>query len=85
LFFDEHVEADSVHDMIATYDLAGSLAQQEPTLSTDIVFGARALRALDERWTRRLLDSWRAGRTSLLDDSASASTEGQPSGARPLR
>ncbi len=26
--FDEHVVADSVHDMIATYDLAGNVADQ---------------------------------------------------------
>jgi Iron-containing redox enzyme len=64
-FFDEHVEADSVHDMIATYDLAGSLALQEPHLATDILFGALALGALDDRWADRVLGHWRAGRTSL--------------------
>jgi Iron-containing redox enzyme len=64
-FFDEHVEADSVHDMIATYDLAGSLAWQEPALATDIVFGARALETLDDRWAELALDRWRVGATSL--------------------
>ncbi len=66
LFFDEHVEADSVHDMIATYDLAGSLARQEPALAADIVFGARALGLLDSRWADHVLGRWRAGSTSLL-------------------
>ena len=41
LFFDEHVVADSVHDQIALHDLAGGLAQHEPRLVDDIVFGAR--------------------------------------------
>ena len=67
VFFDEHVEADSVHDMIATYDLAGALALQEPILSADIVFGARALELLDARWADRVLGRWRAGSTSLLN------------------
>jgi hypothetical protein len=65
-FFDEHVEADSVHDMIATYDLAGSLAQQEPSIAPDIVFGARALDIVDDRWTKHVLGRWRAGSTSLV-------------------
>lgn len=66
LFFDEHVEADSVHDMIAAYDVAGSLAQAEPILAPDIVFGARALNLLDARWADHVLGRWRAGSTSLV-------------------
>ena len=64
-FFDEHVTADSVHDMIATYDLAGSLALQEPELASDIVFGARALGTLDGRWADHVLARWHVGATSL--------------------
>jgi len=71
-FFDEHVEADSVHDMIATYDLAGSLAMQEPELTTDILFGARALGSLDDRWADHVLDRWRASTTSLREESSPA-------------
>ena len=32
-FYDEHVEADAVHENIAAYDLAGGLARQEPELA----------------------------------------------------
>ena len=46
-FFDEHVEADSVHENIAAYDMAQGLAVAEPDLTADILFGARALLALD--------------------------------------
>jgi hypothetical protein len=64
-FYDEHVEADAMHENIAAYDLAGGLASQEPELAADILFGARALLFLEDRFGRRLLDAWGEGRTSL--------------------
>jgi hypothetical protein len=64
-FYDEHVEADAVHEAIAAWDLADALAREEPELAGDIVFGARALLALEARWGQHLLAAWRAGRTSL--------------------
>ena len=66
-FFDEHVEADAVHENIAAVDLAGGLARQEPALSADILWGARTLAALDGRWAAAVLDAWRAGRSSLRE------------------
>ena len=65
-FHDEHVEADSVHENIAAYDLAGGLARAEPELAADILFGARALLALEDRFARCLLGAWEGGETSLL-------------------
>ena len=65
-FFDEHVEADAVHDMIATYDLAEVLAEEEPALADDILFGARALDLVESRAADHLLAAWCAGGTSLL-------------------
>jgi len=64
-FFDEHVEADAVHENIAAYDLAGGLARAEPELAGDILFGAGALLNLEDRVARHLLTAWDAGRTSL--------------------
>jgi hypothetical protein len=64
-FYDEHVEADSVHENVAAYDLAGGLARQEPELADDIVFGAQALLRLEDRFARHLLDAWGADRSSL--------------------
>jgi Iron-containing redox enzyme len=64
-FYDEHVEADAVHENIAAYDLAGGLARAEPRLAEDVVFGARALLHLEDRFARRLLDAWERGETSL--------------------
>ncbi|MDX6610577.1 MAG: hypothetical protein QOF85_2502 [Solirubrobacterales bacterium] len=64
-FYDEHVEADAVHENIAAYDLAGGLARAEPELAADIIFGARALLYLEARFAARLLSAWEAGETSL--------------------
>lgn len=64
-FYDEHVEADAVHENIAAHDLAGGLALQEPELAADIVFGARALLHLEDRFGRHLLDAWERDETSL--------------------
>jgi Iron-containing redox enzyme len=65
-FFDEHVEADSVHENIAVYDMAQGLALSEPDLADDILFGVRALLDLDARWAEHVLGSWDRGATSLL-------------------
>jgi Iron-containing redox enzyme len=66
LFFDEHVEADAVHENIAAVDLAGGLLRQEPELCALLLWGAETLAFLDARWAGSVLESWRAGRTSLL-------------------
>jgi len=64
-FFDEHVEADAVHEAVAATDLAGALATQEG-LGREIVFGARALQATEGLAAAQQLDAWTAGRSSLL-------------------
>jgi hypothetical protein len=65
-FFDEHVEADAVHENLAAVDLAGGLARLEPALAGDILWGARALVEVEGRWAQHLLGAWAAGRSSLL-------------------
>ena len=64
-YFDEHVEADAVHEQIAGRDLAGALAEQEPELVHDILFGAAACLWVDELVGAHLLGAWQAGATSL--------------------
>ena len=64
-FYDEHVEADAVHENIAAWDLAGGLAAEEPEVAADILFGARALLQVEARWATHLMDSWERGKTSL--------------------
>ena len=65
LYFDEHVEADAVHEQIAGRDLAGGLAEAQPELLPDIIFGARACLYADGLVGRHLLSEWQEGRSSL--------------------
>jgi hypothetical protein len=64
-FFDEHVEADAVHEAVAAVDLAGGLARQEPALARDILWGASALVAVEGRWAGHLMAAWERGASSL--------------------
>jgi hypothetical protein len=70
-FFDEHVEADSVHENIALYDMAQGLAISEPALAGEIVFGVRSLLLLDSRFGAHLIECWEAGASSLIEAVAS--------------
>jgi hypothetical protein len=69
-FYDEHVEADSVHENIAAWDLAGGLAAEEPEVAADILFGARALLQIEARWATHLMDAWERGESSLREAAA---------------
>lgn len=65
LFYDEHVEADSVHEQIVVRDLAGGLARQRPEAAEDIVFGAAACLALDDLLGEHVTARWERGESSL--------------------
>lgn len=64
-YFDEHVEADAVHEQLAAVDLCGSWAAEHPERGHEILLGAAATLALDARFATRLMDQWGA-----LDDEA---------------
>lgn len=66
-YFDIHVEADAVHEQIAAHDLAGSLAEDEPRLLDDILFGAAACLAVDGMGSANLLEAFSDQRSSLRD------------------
>lgn len=80
LFFDEHVEADAVHENLAAVDLAGGLIRQDSSLCRSLLWGAEALAELDSRWAAHVLGCWREHRTSLRPELA----EGQPDPRQPL-
>jgi len=64
-YFDEHVEADAVHEQIAARDLAGGLVAAEPELLDDVLFGA-AVSLLVDGWPgEHMLQRWAAGESSL--------------------
>lgn len=66
-YFDEHVEADAVHEQIAARDLAGGLAEAEPELLEDILFGASTVLTLDALQGAEQLAAWKEGRSALRE------------------
>ena len=65
VFYDEHVEADAVHEQIASVDMCGSLVAGEPDLAVDVLFGAACSLAMDGLAAVHLLGAWEAGRSAL--------------------
>jgi hypothetical protein len=65
-FYDEHVEADAVHEQIAAHDMCGSFCAAEPDRAADVLFGARCALELDGRWAAGVLGSWERAQSSLL-------------------
>lgn len=64
-FYDEHVEADAVHEQVVRHDVIGGLLAEEPHLAPDIAFGIGATGLLEDRLAARLLTAWRSGESSL--------------------
>jgi hypothetical protein len=57
-YFDEHVEADAVHEVLAGHEICGSMAADEPELAADVLFGAFTCLDLEARLAAALLASW---------------------------
>lgn len=72
LYFDEHVEADAVHEQIAARDLAGSLAEDEPDTVDNILFGAAACLTVDGWVGAHIRNAWDGGRSALRKSLAEA-------------
>ncbi|MEV0211229.1 iron-containing redox enzyme family protein [Streptomyces sp. NPDC050788] len=64
-FYDEHVEADAVHEQVVRHEVIGGLLADEPHLASDVVFGIDATGYLEDRFGAELLGEWREGRSSL--------------------
>ncbi|MGY1582214.1 iron-containing redox enzyme family protein [Streptomyces sp. MN13] len=69
-FYDEHVEADAVHEQVVRHDVIGGLLNEEPHLAPDVAFGIDATGHVEDRLADRLLADWRAGRSSLRPNGA---------------
>jgi Iron-containing redox enzyme len=72
VFYDEHVEADAVHEQIASVDMCGSLVADEPGLAPDVLFGAACSLAMDGVAATHLLGAWETGRSALRRERALA-------------
>jgi hypothetical protein len=64
-YFDEHVEADAVHEQIAGRDLAGRLAEQEPALRDDVLWGAALCLAVEGDVGAYAMERWQHGEPAL--------------------
>lgn len=74
-FYDEHVTADALHEQLAAHDLCGGLAEAEPELTEDIMFGAATSLYIDTRFAEHVLGCWAAGQSSLYRSRQPAPTE----------
>lgn len=59
-YYDEHVEADAVHEQLAIRDVCGSLVAAEPHLTEDVLFGAWTYLDLETRAASAMLERWGA-------------------------
>lgn len=57
-YFDEHVEADAVHEQLALRALCEPLVAAEPELHDDVLFGAAACVLLDAEAAEQTLADW---------------------------
>ncbi len=57
-YYDEHVEADAVHEQLAVRTIARALLAEEPELEHDLWFGAFSCLDLENRFARTMLARW---------------------------
>jgi hypothetical protein len=75
-FYDEHVEADAVHEQLAAVDLCGSFADLEPALTGQLLWGAACILAVEGRFSAMLLDRFQAAeKKTVIDLREAASAE----------
>ena len=65
-YFDEHVEADAVHEQLACRHICQRLVEQHPELHEDVLFGAAVCMQLEALSGTLMVDSWRSGASALL-------------------
>jgi hypothetical protein len=64
-YWDEHVEADAVHEQLAVRGICGQLVAEDPRLADDVLMGAAACLETEARWSAAVLEAFEAGRSSL--------------------
>ncbi|MFE6986090.1 iron-containing redox enzyme family protein [Streptomyces griseus] len=70
-FYDEHVEADAVHEQVVRHEVIAGLLADEPGLAADVVLGIEATGHLEDLLGDHLLAAWRDGRSALRTPLAS--------------
>ena len=74
-YFDEHIEADAVHEQLAFRDICGGMVAERPELLADVFFGAAAYLFSESLAGGAMLDVWKAGGSSLRVVDAPIATE----------
>jgi hypothetical protein len=59
-YYEEHIEADAVHEQLAVRVVCGSLLDAEPALADDVFFGAFTCLDLEDRFAGAMLEAWAA-------------------------
>ena len=57
-YYDEHVEADAVHEQLAARGICATLAEDEPDQAAEILFGAFTCLDTEARFATALFSSW---------------------------
>jgi hypothetical protein len=79
-FYDVHVTADVVHEVMATDELIVGLAESDPEALGDVPFGVAALVGAEGRFSAHLLNCWANDTTSLRDGATPTELSGDPIG-----
>lgn len=64
-YFDEHVEADAVHEQLAFRDICAGLVADGQAEEADVILGAATCLLMDAVVGEIVLGDWRAGRSTL--------------------
>ncbi|MEO3813680.1 iron-containing redox enzyme family protein [Sphaerisporangium sp. B11E5] len=69
-YYDEHVQADAVHEQIAVWDMCGRFAAGDPGAGGEVLYGAACALTLDRLFAEHVMDRWRSGASSLREPHA---------------
>jgi hypothetical protein len=79
-YFEEHIEADAVHEQLAFRDICGGMVAQDPDVLTDVFFGAAAYLFSESLAGNAMLEAWRTGHSSLLTAAPRLPRQPSPTG-----
>lgn len=65
LFYDEHVEADAVHEQVAAHDMCGSFVTEIPSERNNVLLGAIATSMLKGLSNKVMTSQWERSESSL--------------------
>lgn len=79
-YYDEHVEADAVHEQVVRRDVVGGLLDAEPELTPDVAFGIAATCLVEDRLAGHVVDAWSRGDSALRTPSDGGGLPPRPAG-----